>query len=223
MAIINIGDIFGRWKVIGFDNERSNNKRGRKYYFCECQCNDKTIKSVCGDSLTSQKSTSCGCYNRKRVSETTSKHRSSNSNLYDVWINIKQRCLNKNNPNYKNYGGRGITICNEWVNDFEKFQKWSIENGYKKGLNIDRKDNDKGYSPENCRFITYIENQNNKRTNTYIKFNNETETITNWAKKLNMNPRTLVTRLDTLKWSVEKALTTPVAKRTKCENNNGNE
>lgn len=218
MTKIKIGDIFGRWKVIGFDNERSrNNKRGKKYYFCECQCENKTIKSVESYSLTSQQSTSCGCYNRERVSETTSKHNSSNSNLYDVWTNIKQRCLNQNNPNYKNYGGRGITICDEWVNDFIKFQEWAIKNGYKKGLNIDRKDNDKGYSPDNCRFITYIENQNNKRTNTYIEFNNETNTIVNWAKKLNMNPRTLVTRLDTLNWSIEKALTTPVAKRIKGE------
>lgn len=216
MSIINIGDVFGRWKVIGLDDIRSKkSKDGRKYYFCECQCENKTIKSVNEYSLVSRKSTSCGCYNRERVSETVSKHNSSNSNLYDVWINIKQRCLNKNNPNYKNYGGRGITICNEWVNDFVKFQQWSIENGYKKGLNIDRINNDKGYSPENCRFITYTENQNNKRTNTYIEFNNEINTIANWAKKLNMNPRTLVTRLDTLHWSVERALTTPVAKRTK--------
>lgn len=213
MALINIGDIFGKWKIIGFDNERS--KNGRKYYFCECQCKDKTIKSVRDDSLISQKSTSCGCYNREKVSEATSKHNSCNSDLYDVWTNIKQRCLNKNNPNYKNYGGRGITICDEWINNFIKFQEWAIKNGYKKGLNIDRKDNDKGYSPENCRFITYIENQNNKRTNAYIEFNNKIDTITNWARSLNMNPRTLITRLDTLNWDIEKALTTPVAKRTK--------
>ena len=213
MALININDIFGRWKVIGFDNERSkNDKHGRKYYFCECQCQDKTVKSIRGDSLISQKSTSCGCYNRERVSDVTSKHKSSNSDLYDVWINMKQRCLNKNNPSYNNYGGRGITICDEWLNNFSEFRKWSIENGYEKGLNIDREDNDKGYSPDNCRFITYIENQNNKRTNTYLEFNNEINTIANWARKLNMNPRTLVTRLDTLNWSIEKTLTTPVKK-----------
>ena len=141
MAVINIGDVFGRWKVVGFDEERSkSNKRGAKYYFCECQCENKTIKSVRADSLTSKKSTSCGCYNRERVSESTSKHRSSNSDLYNVWINIKQRCLNQNNPNYNNYGGRGITMCDEWVNNFQTFQDWSNKNGYKKGLNIDRKD-----------------------------------------------------------------------------------
>ena len=218
MAVINIGDIFGKWKVIGFDNERSkNNKNGAKYYFCECQCDNKTIKSVRGDSLTSKKSTSCGCYNRERVSKATSRHSSSNSDLYNVWINIKQRCLNKNNPNYKNYGGRGITICDEWINDFVKFQEWSIKNGYQKGLNIDRKDNNKGYSPENCRFITYIENQNNKRTNAYIEFDNQIHTIANWAREININPRTLVTRLDTLNWDINKALTTPVDKRTKGE------
>lgn len=217
--MINIGDIFGRWKVIELDNEKSiNDKRGRKYYFCECQCDNKTIKSVRGDSLTSKKSTSCGCYNRERVSESTSKHNSSHSNLYDVWINIKQRCLNQNNPNYKNYGGRGITVCDEWINDFNNFQEWSITNGYQKGLNIDRIDNNKGYCPENCRFITYAENQNNKRTNAYIEFNNEINTITNWAKKLNMNPRTLITRIDTLNWSVKKALTTPVNTKRKAKN-----
>ena len=216
MALINIGDNFGKWKVIGFDDKRSkNSKHGRKYYFCECQCKDRTIKSVREDSLTSQKSMSCGCYNREKVSEATSKHSLSDSNLYDVWVNMKQRCLNKNNPNYKNYGGRGITVCDEWINDFIKFKEWSIENGYEKGLNLDRKDNNKGYYPENCRFITYIENQNNKRTNTYIEFDNEVHTIADWAKKIDMNPRTLVTRLDTLNWSIEKALTTPVNKKRK--------
>lgn len=208
---INIGDIFGRWKIIAFDEEKSKEK-GRRYYICECQCGSGIIKSIAKYSLTSGASTSCGCYNKEQVSKTHKKHGAYCSSLYCVWENMKQRCLNKNHPSYKNYGERGIKICKEWMDNYIKFENWALENGYSKNLTIDRIDNDKDYCPENCRFIPFIENQNNKRTNTYLEFNGEMHTIAEWARKLNINTRTLVTRLDTLGWSIEKALSTPAKK-----------
>lgn len=94
------------------------------------------------------------------------------------------------------YGGRGITICDEWRNDFYSFYSWSIENGYKDGLTIDRVDNNKGYCPENCRWADLETQANNTRRNHYITYNNETKTLTQWAKLLNVNVETLRYRVN---------------------------
>lgn len=103
---------------------------------------------------------SCGC----------TKHSASYSKLYAVWTAMKQRCYNKNNKRYKDYGGRGIVVCDEW-GLFSNFKKWAESNGYKEGLQIDRKNNDKGYYPRNCHFVTNAENNRNK-----------TVTVLNWYK-----------------------------------------
>lgn len=91
--------------------------------------------------------------------------------LYNKWQKMKARCNNIKHPAYKNYGGRGITVCEEWTHDFMLFYTWAIDNGYKEGLALDRRDNNKGYSPDNCRFVTHKENDNNKRTNRYVTIN----------------------------------------------------
>ena len=86
--------------------------------------------------------------------------------LYTVWVHMKERCYNKNLKRYKDYGGRGITICDEWLNDSEAFMIWAVDNGWRLGLVIDRKDNESDYSPENCRFVTYAESTINSRPKT---------------------------------------------------------
>jgi hypothetical protein len=108
---------------------------------------------------------SCGCYQKRRTSETHKTHGLVYTRLYDIWVSMKDRVLNPKNIKYIDYGGRGITICDEWKNDFMSFYNWAMENGYEenKGLSIDRIDNDGGYSPENCRWTTStIQNRNQR-------------------------------------------------------------
>ena len=101
-------------------------------------------------------------------------------------LNIKQRCNNLNNPRYKDYGGRGITICDEWLNDFMAFYNWSVKNGYQDNLTIDRIDNNKGYSPLNCRWATINEQANNTRSNVYLTYDGKTQTMKEWVNELNV-------------------------------------
>ena len=139
------------------------------------------------------------------------KHGWSHTRLYSIWEHVKSRCLNKNDQAYGYYGGRGITVCADWL-DFIGFREWAIKNGYKDTLTIDRIDSNKGYYPANCRWATRKEQSNNIRTNKIITYNGKTQTITQWAEELLINPDTLYSRVYRANWSIEKAFTTPTKK-----------
>ena len=130
-------------------------------------------------------------------------HGGKHTNLYKIWENIKQRCNNPKNTNYHYYGGRGIKICDAWANDFSVFRKWAESNGYKNGLTIERKDNNKGYTPENCTWATKLEQNMNRRNTIKYKGENTIEA----AKRLGCTPRRIRMRIYE-GWSVEKAFTT---------------
>jgi hypothetical protein len=136
------------------------------------------------------------------------KHGLSNSRLHRIWGNIKSRCTNPNATGFHKWGGKGITICDEWL-DFKTFYDWSIANGYSNNLTIDRIDSDKGYCPENCRWITYKEQANNISTNHPYTFNGETLNSKEIAEKYGLKRTTFEERLKR-GWSLEKALLTPV-------------
>lgn len=128
---------------------------------------------------------------------------SRNIRLNKVWNNMKRRCYCEQNDSYKDYGGRGISMCNEWLNDYFSFEQWAIENGwneenlYKSGRNkltIDRIDNNGNYEPSNCRIITNAEQQYNKRTNIIIEYNHKNYTVDELSKKLNLPKTTISTR-----------------------------
>lgn len=204
-----IGKKFGRLTVISFDPIKTKDK-DVPYYWCECSCNNKTIKSIDKYSLIRNKTTSCGCYN-KEIHHKLMTHGDSKTKLYDLWTNMKQRCLNPKNPEYKNYGARGITIYQNWINSFEEFKEFALLNNYVESeTTIDRIDNNKGYYPDNVRFVSNYINQNNRRTNHVINYNGENHNLGEWAKILDINESTLSTRIDTLKWSIEEAFNTPV-------------
>lgn len=129
--------------------------------------------------------------------------------LYQCWCNIKCRCYNKNVHQYERYGGRGITMCDEWKNNSSAFEKWAMENGYEKGLTIDRIDNNGNYSPDNCRFITMGENNKNKRNTILITIDdNKTLCLKDYCKEYNFPYISMTIRLKR-GMSFQQALMTP--------------
>lgn len=135
-------------------------------------------------------------------------HGETKSRLYSAWLNMKARCLRKSSREYENYGGRGISVCKEWIESYETFRDWAMNNGYNNSLTLDRIDVNGNYCPENCRWITNKEQQNNRRNNVKYTFNGETLTLSQWSDKLGICYKTLQKRIRN--WGVERAFSTPV-------------
>src|SRR5574344_98131 len=133
----------------------------RNAWLCKCDCGNEKVISE--HNLKRGNTTSCGCYGNLCRTE-RAKHRLVNKRVYRVWSNMKSRCSNPKATQYKWYGGRGISFASEW-SDFTCFYNWAMNNGYSDDLELDRKDNEKDYSPSNCRFVTHKENCNNRRSN----------------------------------------------------------
>lgn len=189
-----------------------NGKKGRAYWKCQCDCGNTTI--VSGGNLKNGGVKSCGCL---RHQPSYIVHNKSHTPLYGVWNNMKNRCTNIHDKSYKNYGGRGISICEEWKNSFQCFYDWSIKNGYKEGLTIERIDNDGNYCPENCKWIIKGEQVNNRRNNQFYTYQGKTQTLGQWCKELNLDYGRIHGRITYGNWTFERAISTPidVSKRNK--------
>lgn len=183
--LINLeGQKFGKLIVIKYV--------GNSKWLCKCECGNKKI--VNGKHLRGQEIFSCGCYRSKRAKQMVSefheknkKHKMSKTRIYHIWQGIKDRCTNTRNPAYKNYGERGIIICEEWKNDFIKFYMWAKNNGYKDNLTIDRINNNGNYEPYNCRWIPLEMQAQNTRNNINITYNNETHCLAEWGRILKID------------------------------------
>lgn len=136
------------------------------------------------------------------------------SPVYGIWKNMKKRCYNPKATSYSSYGGKGVTVCDEWKNDFKKFHDWAFSNGYEEGLTLDRIEVSGNYEPCNCRWLTKVEQNYNTTRSHFIEYNGKKQTITEWAKELGFELKTLSDRLKK-GMSVENAFTTPLKYKRK--------
>ena len=181
---------FGKLVVL----ERSaNGKYGDAMWLCQCDCGNKKV--VRAGDLRNGNVTSCRCLQREESSKRLKTHGLSRTRLYKIWRKVMERCYNENHAYYHRYGGRGITMCEEWRNDFMAFREWAMANGYADNLTIDREDNDKGYYPDNCRWITMKEQHNNTSQNHLVTMNGKTQNVTQWCEELDVNRACVYRRL----------------------------
>ena len=194
---------FGRLVAI----EKSSNIHKKTAWKCLCDCGN--IVYVSTSNLTCGKIRSCGCIRREAIIKQNTTHNQRHTPLYEVWKSIRQRCYNSKCSAYKNYGARGITVCEEWKQSFQAFYNWAIENGYETGLCIERIDNDGNYCPENCKWATRKEQMRNTRRNRFIEYNGETKTLSEWCEILSLPYATINGRIHK-GYSPQKAFETPI-------------
>ena len=184
------GKRFGRLVALSYAGQGN---RRRTYWLCKCDCGKTTkVQSI---HLKSGHTTSCGCRLEeihKEIANVNYKNGLSKTRLYLTYKNMINRCYRKNGKFYKDYGGRGITVCDEWKNDFQSFYDWAYANGYDENAEfgkctIDRIDNNGNYEPNNCRWVDNYVQANNKRKNLKLKINGEIDNISNWSKRLNLS------------------------------------
>ena len=180
----------------------------RNYWVCQCDCGGMTIadpiKVISGHTKT------CGCGKLKRLieynHEAKTKHGGRHDRLYKVWRGMKSRCCCETNKDYDKYGGRGITICDEWINDYAAFRNWAMENGYSEDLTIDRIDVNGNYEPSNCRWADYTVQARNQRRIKKYDFNGGMKCLTEVAQEIGVPFGTLYARIFHRGWTFEEAV-----------------
>jgi hypothetical protein len=204
--IIPIGAVFARLTVIG-EAEPYFGPNGYKKYrvICRCECGTMVIAKT--NNLRGGITTSCGCLRKELLRAMRTTHGLANTVMYRLWADMRNRCNNPRHHAWKNYGGRGIRVCERW-NQFENFLKDMGERP-EDHFTLERIDNASGYSPENVYWATPIEQANNKRNNHNLTYKGETFSIFEWARRKGMRPKTLFNRIKR-GWAVEDALTCPV-------------
>ncbi len=196
------GQLFGRLTVVAF---AKTDKHGNAQWICQCSCGETT--TVWSSALRRNLTQSCGCLRKAATSARRSTHgKSAGDPTYRVWTGMKKRCENPNSHGYARYGGRGIAVCTRW----EDFALFLEDMGPKpEGCSIERLDVDKGYAPDNCRWIPCAEQARNKSTSRKITAAGETLLLVDWAARTGIAETTIASRIDKLGWSAERAVTTP--------------
>lgn len=203
------GQRFGRLKVV----ERAENTHVSTRWKCKCDCGKECI--VLAQNLKKGHTTSCGCYRTEVRPTQRLVHGYRHTKIYSVYCGIKERCYCKSNPCYHRYGGRGITMCDEWLNDPKLFCEWAYSHGYKEDAHygqctIERIDNNKGYSPDNCKIADEKTQANNRRTNLLIEHNGETKTLAQWRDYFGITQSKayyhLVTKKRTIQYLIDNGI-----------------
>ena len=207
-----VGNRYGRLTVVSC----APNHGTRTAWNCLCDCGTECV--ITTRDLRAGDTKSCGCYMKELAIERHKKHGASShsgnaTRLYRIWKHMRRRCLCPNNKAYKNYGGRGIKICDEWADSYIAFRDWSIAHGYKDSLTLDRIDNNGMYCPQNCRWASAVTQANNKRSNHLITHNGKTQTIAQWAREIDLSYFTLYSRIVKRKMDIAVALSMPLQKR----------
>ena len=200
------GQKFNKLTVI---KRLENSKWNETQWLCRCDCGNKVILTY--GKIAYGHTKSCGCYKIEVTSKNKRKHGLRNTRLYRIWNSMKQRCNNPNSSAYKDYGNRGIKVCKEWGNNFLNFYNWAMNNGYEDDLTIDRINNNEGYYPNNCRWVTSSQQANNKRSNVVLALDNEVHNISEWCRITGLTRSTITHRLQR-GWSVSDTLTIPSKK-----------
>ena len=212
---------FGRLTVLERADDYVDHKgHGYARWKCRCDCgNEITVRQ---DGMVGGHVCSCGCFRKETASKlkqiNTTHGASSHSGperLYGVWVEMRRRCRDESRPEYKNYGGRGIYVCDEWESDYTAFRDWALANGYDKDApysvcTLDRIDVNGPYSPENCRWATSKEQNANRRDNVWLVVNGEKKIQEEWCSEYGISPQALRYRLDVMGLPVEEALTRPL-------------
>lgn len=198
-AIDITGQRFGRLTVLRRVEGKS---KGHTSWLCVCDCGNKVV--AYGENIRYGRTQSCGGLHKEVIKKCNSTHGETNTRLFHIWSNMKARCSNKNLGSWKNYGGRGISVCSDWMR-FEAFRDWALLNGYDENLTIDRIDVNGNYEPKNCRWTTMKEQARNKRNNVVYKG----KCLSEWAEEMGIGLKTLSRRLRS-GWSIEKTIFTPV-------------
>lgn len=163
-----------------------------RYWLCLCDCGKK--KEIRNDHLRNKKIRSCGCLAKEITRKRSVTHGMSNTRTYMAWTNMKTRCNNPSKHDIKNYGNRGIIVCKRWLNSFENF--FSDMGEPPEGKSIERIDNNKGYSPENCKWATRKEQMRNTRYNRMVSYRGQTRCVAEWAEVLGIKGKILINRLN---------------------------
>ncbi len=182
------GQRFGRLTVLEFVP----NDKPSSYWKCKCDCGNTSIV-WCGN-LKNGTTKSCGCWNRERAFATHLKHGKYHTRLRRIWQQIKDRCNNSKTKIYKYYGGRGITVCDEWKNDFQAFYDWAMTNGYSDSLTIDRINYNGNYEPSNCRWVDMTIQNRNKKNNIVVECHGNSMCLAEASEVSGINCKTLYTR-----------------------------
>ena len=180
---------------------------------CKCDCGREVVVQL--SSLRTGNTRSCGCLFIEMATSRVKKHGlacvdGKKTRLFGIWMRMRQRCRDANSWDYKNYGGRGISVCDAWA-DFPAFHEWSMQNGYDDKKSIERIDNNGSYSPENCKWIPVSEQARNTRRTRNIIHNGSKKTLQQWSDSTGMSPSLITYRIK--RWGVDKALSTPVKGR----------